>query len=165
MLLAVSLASAFFLPCAFATTTIVISRTADFIRPDEIADNIKNESKLPEAQSQYLQEALVAKRYNVELSDATEVPKSGIYVKVGITAAISEGNAFIGHRKMVGVLAILYINGVEVAKTTKTRDSMGGAFAGFKGSSAVLHRCCNTLGKDLAIWVDQELPTEAIQKK
>lgn len=75
------------------------------------------------------------------------------YAKVEISAAMSAGNAFIGHAKGISVYGVLYQDGKEVHKTTLSRNSMGGVFGGFKGSCSVLYRTANALGKDVAGWL------------
>jgi hypothetical protein len=74
-----------------------------------------------------------------------------------IENALSSGNAFIGHRKQVTTSAKLYANGKEIARSTHTRDSMGGFTGGFKGSCAVLERCANTLANDITTWLKGQL--------
>lgn len=84
------------------------------------------------------------------------------YVDVRIDAAMSAGNAFIGHAKGVAASVRLLRNGEESAKQTFSRNSMGGFFGGFKSSCAVLNRTVNTLGKDVAAWLrDREAAKKA----
>lgn len=47
----------------------------------------------------------------------------------------------------------LYQDGQKVATVMARRVSRGGAFAGFKGSCAVLDRTVNAIGEDLAKWL------------
>lgn len=138
--------------------TVVIPKTAEYLNSDDVADNIKTECNLPAKQTQFLKEFLVDSGFEVQVAETADIPKTGVYLKINIINAISMGNAFVGHKKHVSVLAVLYVEGAEVAKTTMTRDSMGGFGAGFKGSCAVLERCCNALGKDVAVWLKTELP-------
>ena len=46
-------------------------------------------------------------------------------------------------------------DGKEGAQFSGSRSSMGGAFAGFKGSCSVLGRCLEALSKDMAVWLRQ----------
>lgn len=81
------------------------------------------------------------------------VDENEAYANIQIVSAISIGNAFTGHRKSVSVEAVLYKNGAVLGKKLLTRDSGGGAFAGFKSSCDVLDRTVNTLGSDVVKWL------------
>lgn len=85
--------------------------------------------------------------------DAAAKSAQGRTFEVEITNVVSAGNPFIGHRKQVSVRGRLLDGGKEVAIFNGTRSSMGGAFAGFKGSCSVLGRCLEALSKDMAVWL------------
>lgn len=78
---------------------------------------------------------------------------SGRVLHVAITEAVSQGNAFLGHHKGSAAAGTLVENGREVARFRATRYSMGGAFAGFKGSCSVLGRTVKAMGRDIAEWL------------
>lgn len=80
-------------------------------------------------------------------------PKQGPIVDIKISNAVSSGNAFIGHSKSVMVWVDLRVGDRSVAARGFNRDTMGGAFAGFKGSCAVLDRAATVVGKDVAKWL------------
>lgn len=132
---------------------LLVSPSADYPASASVTDNIKNECKLPGAQSESVVAALNAAGITAQAAASNAVPAKGRFLKLEIVSAVSAGNAFTGHNKQVTTAAHLYVNGKEVAQTTKTRDSMGGYFGGYRGSCSVLHRCTNTLGKDIAEWV------------
>jgi len=95
-----------------------------------------------------------APKHGISVHQVTgELPKKGKVVKLSIQDVYSGGNAFIGHRKSATVLAILFIDGEEVSRTTKTRNSAGGAFGAFKGSCSILAHTVNTLGSDIGRWL------------
>jgi len=73
-----------------------------------------------------------------------------------LVSATSAGNAFTGHRKSVTARAEFYVGGKVARTTTLTRDSMGGAFGGLKGSCSVLERTVTTLGADVVKWLKQD---------
>lgn len=144
----------FVLPlCTWAANPIVLSPTAAWLQAERVADNVRNECDLPAFQIDTIKKHLTELSIPCSIASKDEVPATGMYLQVRIVDAISGGNAFIGHRKQVVTSAKLFVDGVEVAITTKTRDSMGGVGGGFKGSCSVLRRCCETLGKDVAEWV------------
>lgn len=139
-----------------AADSIILSPTADWVKPDEIADNVKAECDLPRFQIEEIKKYLTERSLPCSIAAKDEVPATGTYLQVRIIEAVSGGNAFIGHHKHVTISAKLFVNGVEVAKATKARDSMGGFAGNYKGSCTVLHRCCETLGKDVAEWVKEQ---------
>ena len=140
-------------PFAGFAEPLLVSPSADYAANNSVPDNIKNECKLPSAQTESVLAALTAAGISAQAAPSAAVPAKGRFLKLEITDAISAGSAFVGHKKQVTTAAHLFVNGKEVAQTTKTRDSMGGAFGGYRGSCSVLHRCTNTLGKDIADWV------------
>jgi hypothetical protein len=62
------------------------------------------------------------------------------------------GGAWSG-AKSVTVEGVLKENGEVIGSFTGARYSGGGAFGGFKGTCAILGRCIETLGKDIATWL------------
>jgi len=91
--------------------------------------------------------------FNKSPSSDPRKAEQGLALK--LISATSAGNAFTGHRKSVTARAELYLGGKVVRTTTLTRDSMGGAFGGLKGSCSVLERTVTTLGVDVAKWLKQ----------
>ena len=140
-------------PFASLADPLLVSPSADYSPTGSVPENVKTECKLPGAQSESVVAALNAAGIAAQAATSGAVPAKGRFLKLEITGAISAGNAFIGHRKQVTTAAHLFVNGREVAQTTKTRDSMGGIFGGYRGACSVLHRCTDTLGKDIAEWV------------
>jgi hypothetical protein len=51
------------------------------------------------------------------------------------------------------VSGTLYENGQKIASFKARRKSMGGAFAGYKGSCSVLGRTIDTMAEDIAGWL------------
>jgi hypothetical protein len=139
------------LPLAGAAEPLLVSPSASY--GTAVADNIKTECALGEAQSKYVLDALAAAGIPAQAAGADAVPAKGRFLQLRIESAISAGNAFTGHRKQVTTSAHLFLDGREIAQTTQSRDSGGGAFGGYKGSCSVLRRCTATLGKDIAGWL------------
>jgi hypothetical protein len=142
---------------ALAADTSVTIAPVGYAKEHNIAANILAECNLPKSQLDSLLAGLAEVGVGSSLAEQDAVPKKGLYLRVQVDNAISSGNAFIGHNKQVTSSATLFRDGKEAAKQSWTRSSMGGFGAGFKGSCAVLHRCTNTLGKDIAAWVQGEV--------
>lgn len=139
------------IPFASFGQSLLVSPVAGY--GTAVADNIKAECKLSETQSEAVLKQLAAAGVPAQAAASDAVPAQGRYLQLRIESAMSAGNAFTGHRKQVTTSARLFENGKEVAQTTLSRDSGGGAFGGYKGSCNVLRRCAITLGKDIAGWV------------
>jgi hypothetical protein len=142
-----------FLPFASFADPLLVSPSADYAASGSVPDNIKAECKLPAAQSEAVVKELVAAGIPAQVAPSGGVPAKGRFLKLQIESAVSAGNAFMGHQKQVTTSAHLFQDGKEISQATKTRDSMGGVFAGYRGSCSVLHRCTNVLAKDVADWV------------
>lgn len=133
--------------------TIYVGKSAPYTDPAMIKANIVNECDLPGAQIKLLKEQAAAAGVTVVEDESAVAANKGRVLKVEIFNALSQGNAFIGHGKQVTLKGKLLENGKEIGNFTAVRGSMGGAFAGYKSSCAVLHRCQSTLAKDILAWV------------
>ena len=132
---------------------ITMQSSAPYQSEDDIPLKIIDEcTTLGSKLSKFTQSYAKKKGIEINLSDSVD-HSSGKTLVVEITNAVSEGNAFIGHRKFVAVEGSLFENGSKIASFKGQRSSGGGAFAGYKGSCAVLGRCVKTLGKDIAAWL------------
>ena len=140
-------------PCVGFADPLLVSPSADYAASSTVAENIKTECTLPAAQTESVVAALNAAGIPAQAAPGAAVPAKGRFLKLEITGAVSAGNAFTGRSKQVTTSAHLFQNGKEIGQTSKTRDSMGGVFGGYRGSCSILHRCTNTLGKDIAAWV------------
>ena len=101
------------------------------------------------------QRSAAAQGLKIVKNGSVDASKGDQVLVLKILSAISVGHAwsFGGHRKSVSVKAELYKDGKLLDSYTTTRNSMGGALAGFKNSCDVLERTVTTLGSDVAKWV------------
>ena len=90
---------------------------------------------------------------DVVLSSNIDYASAPSALRIEIVNVVSAGNAFTGHSKAMSVKVELLKAGEVTAKTTLSRNSMGGVFGGYKGSCAVLGRVTKALGKDVAAWL------------
>lgn len=135
------------------TMSVTISELIPYKKGAPIAKNIQTECILNEQLSQYIQNYGGEHNLAVKRAPAVTDKHRGKVLLVEIDNAVSQGNAFIGHRKYVKVSGVLYDNSKKVAAFTGARISGGGFWGGFKGSCAVLERTVNTLGRDIAQWL------------
>lgn len=133
---------------------VAMARSTPFAEEAEVSRKIREEcTKLQGQLPAYTREFGAEFGVDVDLVDAIDTAAPGRVLQVEIDEAVSMGNAFIGHRKYSQVRGALYEDGTQVASFKAMRTSMGGAFAGYKGSCSVLGRTIKALGKDIAQWL------------
>ncbi|MBK7949813.1 MAG: hypothetical protein IPK00_13945 [Deltaproteobacteria bacterium] len=133
--------------------TLKVQRPVPYSEDGDISDKIKQECKIDEQLADFLQEYAREQGVEVEFTDRPVDTAAGRVLDLRIVSAISMGNAFIGHQKSTGVAGTLYENGKKVASFKARRQSMGGAFGGYKGSCAVLGRTVKVIAQDIAGWL------------
>ena len=108
---------------------------------EKLADSVKRNSSLP-----------------VTLVDGPLDTSAGRVLQMEILDSVNMGNAFMGRQTYTKIRGTLYQDGKKVGSFKARRNSMGGAFAGFKGACSVLGRTVETLGKDVGGWL--KAPTD-----
>lgn len=132
-----------------AAQDLQLRRPVPYAQDNDISDAIKSECRIGEVLADSIKEhAPVPVRFGLAEPDA-----GGRVLQLEITDAVSMGNAFIGHQKFTKVKGTLFQDGAKVASFKARRNSMGGAFAGFKGSCAVLDRTVRVIGEDIGAWL------------
>ncbi|MCE5233283.1 MAG: hypothetical protein ABFC67_08325 [Mizugakiibacter sp.] len=140
---------------ASAADAVVVPKPVPYAEDSDIAGNIKRECDLGNTLADYIRE--YADKHHVEVRFAPDAkPEApGRVLAVEIRDAVSSGNAFLGHHKSTSVHGKLYQDGKLIGSFKDRRDSMGGAFAGFKGSCSVLGRTVKAIGEDVGAWLAQ----------
>lgn len=136
-----------------ARSTIVIRREVRYADVDKIDRAVVNECNLPQRQAELIEAA--ARKAGVDILRDEEAVKAGKgrILHIEIVDAVSSGNAFIGHRKIVSLKGRMVEDGKELGSFWGRRSSMGGFGGGFMGSCAVLERCLATLAQDVTMWM------------
>lgn len=129
--------------------TAQVQRPVPYAEDNDISDAIKSECRLGEQLADFVKQYAGG---GVELVDQVD-PAHGRVLQLEIVDAVSMGNAWLGHQKYAKVRGTLWQDGARVAGFKARRNSMGGAFAGFKGSCSVLGRTAQALGEDIAAWL------------
>jgi hypothetical protein len=133
---------------------VVMARSTPYAEDADVSRKVREEcTKLPTQLPAYTREFGAEFGVDIDLADDIAIDAPGRVLHVEIDEAVSMGNAFIGHRKYSQVRGTLYEDGAAVASFAAMRASMGGAFAGYKGSCSVLGRTIKALGKDIAQWL------------
>lgn len=133
--------------------TISMQKPVPFSADAEIDGKIRRECTIEVHLADFVQKFGKARGIDVTFVDHTEDVTEGRVLLLEITDAESSGNAFIGHRKLTSVRGQLMENGEVIGTFRGRRNSMGGAFAGYKGSCSVLGRTVRALGEDIAAWL------------
>lgn len=133
--------------------TTVIASEIPFAEHNSIAGNIKHDCHLPKKLSDFIKTYADSYHVPLELKPTVSSSDPGRVLVIEITDAMSAGNAFIGHRKYTQIAGKLYQDGKAIGSFEASRNSGGGAFAGFKSSCAVLGRTVKVLGRDVANWL------------
>ena len=142
-------------PVSLPPGPITIQNPIPYSPGNAVANNIKEECAIDQQLSHYIKEFGMEKGIEIREVAVLDTNGSGNNLKIEITHAISSGNAFIGHHKSTSIRGEFYDNGARLASFTGSRNSGGGAFAGFKGSCAVLGRTVKVLGEDIVNWLKQ----------
>lgn len=133
--------------------SVVIPEQVAYANKDTVDSAILAECALPKRVAELVSQALA--QSGVEVKSVAEAsPKSGEHVLLlEIAQANRAGNAMTGRYTSVTVTGKLYAKGKPTATFVATRNSSGGAFGGFKGTCAVLGRCAQAIGQDVARWL------------
>jgi len=125
--------------------------SARYARNARIANNIKRECKITSQVITFIKES--AQKNGVMVKIVNNVPSGAYVLKVEITDAVSQGNAFIGHNKFTAISGRLVKSGSTIGTFRAARRSGGGFFGGYKSSCSVLGRTVKALGQDVGRWI------------
>lgn len=131
---------------------VTIAESIPYAESADIQRKVREEcTELNRQFAQFIKDYAAEKGIEVVFGDPSS--DTGRVLRVELTNALSQGNAFLGHSKSSSSRGTLFDNGEEVASFRATRNSMGGAFAGYKGSCSVLGRTVDAMGSDVADWL------------
>lgn len=140
-------------PAADAVKSVTIAKSIPYKKGAPIAANILRECTLNTQLSEFIRSYGQENNVGVIRTPRIDTKDKGNVLHVEIVNAVSQGNAFLGHRKFTQIEGTLFNHGKKVAGFTAARFSGGGFFGGYKGSCSVLGRTVETLGKDIAGWL------------
>jgi hypothetical protein len=138
---------------AAASNAVKVAAVIPFAQDATIAGAVRRECQLGEKLSGFIKEYAQEKSVEVIALPQVAAITSGRVLVLEIADSQADGNAFIGHHTFTTVKGRLYQDGAEVGNFTGRRNSMGGAFGGFKGNCSVLGRTVKALGEDIAGWL------------
>lgn len=134
--------------------SIKVAASTPYEEGHDIRNNIINECvNLGTKLATFTQKYSDKKGMQIDLVESVDTSAAGKVLKLEISDAVSQGNAFVGHRKFVEIKGSLWEDGKKIASFDGQRSSGGGFGAGYKSSCSVLGRCVKTLGKDISAWL------------
>ncbi len=135
-----------------AADIIVVPDKIPFGKTTKVSDNVRAECKLEEKIAKFIVD--YGKKHSYQI--VKEKPSSGSYMVLSaeIISVVGTGGGAWSGSKSVKIQGDLKDQARKVIATfTAGRVSGGGAFAGYKGTCAILGRCTKTIGKDVAGWL------------
>lgn len=133
---------------------VTIQSVVPYADDSEVARNIRTECTALQTQlSDYTRQFGSGVGVGVVQAESVDPQAGGRVLVMRIDDAVSMGNAFTGHQKYSRISGELYQDGERVAGFRARRNSMGGAFGGYKGSCSVLGRTMRALGRDVGEWL------------
>lgn len=121
--------------------------------PDAVRSQCELQTKVPEFLAQ-------SAGSSVELVDAPS-RKLGRVLEMEISEVHAPGGGAFSGPKWMSVNGTLYDRGKQIGSFRAKRFSTGGAFGAFKGSCAIIGRCAQAIGQDIAGWL--AAPTQNAQ--
>lgn len=138
-------------------TGILVINPITFKQDAYIRDAVKQECNLPSKLTQFIEQN-AASQYAEILKDSNSTANNAQVLHVEIEQVQGGGGGAWSGAKVVLVKGSLTKNGKKLGDFVARRYSGGGMFGAYKGTCAILGRCVRTLGKDIAIWLQN--PTE-----
>jgi hypothetical protein len=139
---------------ALPAQTVTMARVVPYADDAEVSAKVRSEcGQLQSQLADFVREFGTKAGVTVQFVADAAKDGPGRVLQLEIVEAVSMGNAFIGHQKYSRVQGTLFENGRKLASFKGRRNSMGGAFAGYKGSCSVLGRTMKALGEDIAAWL------------
>jgi len=136
-------------PVAYTGPAVTIASSVPFTKDSEASDAVRKECTLDTRLPEFIEES--AKSQGVKVVRGTAVPhgKGRVLVMEITNVRGVAGGAWSGP-KSVTIDGKLYDSGRLIGSFTARRMSGGGAFGGYKSTCAILGRCVEALGNDVA---------------
>jgi hypothetical protein len=139
-------------PSAAEDVTYTVAKAVPFSENSMATREVKGSCTLDTRLPQFIADA--AKRgVKVVLTDEPLENVEGRVLYLEIVHVLGTGGGAWSGAKSVTVEGKLVEDGNVIGTFTASRYSGGGAFGGFKGTCAILGRCIQAIGKDIAGWL------------
>jgi len=140
---------------------VLLIQEVSFGKEAVVSDAVRRECNLPEKLAQFIKENAAGQYASIVIS-ASVTPADEQVLKIEIENLMGSGGGAWSGAKMVQIKGVLTKNGKQLGDFKARRVSSGGAFAEFKGTCAILGRCVETLGKDVAGWLKNPTPNAVL---
>jgi len=132
---------------------IGIQATTPFSKGNSIRAAVKNECQLQTKLPHFISDFANKHDITVKLKDHISKKSKGKVLVLEITGTQGAGGGAWSGKKSVQAKGELFENGKSIGNFTANRYSGGGFFAAYKGTCSIMGRCVKTMGKDIALWL------------
>lgn len=134
---------------AYSGPAVTIPSSVPFDKNSQATDAVRKECTLDTRLPDFI--ATQAKEQGIKVVRGSATPQGkGRVLVMEITHVLGFGGGAWSGPKSVTVDGKLYDNGKLIGSFTARRQSGGGAWGGYKSTCAILGRCIETLGSDVA---------------
>jgi hypothetical protein len=133
--------------------TVAALKKISFSEDADVREAVREECQIQTQVPEFLKRFGREYGVKVTLVDSLEKANTDQTIEMEITRVHAPGGGGWSGAKSVTVKAKVYENGSLVGDATATRHSSGGMFAGYKGTCAIVGRCAEAIGQDLARWL------------
>lgn len=134
---------------AYTGPAVTIASSVPFDKNSQASDAVRKECTLDTRLPEFIEAQAKEQGIKVVRGSATPQGKGRVLV-MEITHVLGIGGGAWSGPKSVTIEGKLYDNGKLIGSFKARRQSGGGAFAGYKSTCAILGRCIETLGSDVA---------------
>ena len=138
--------------CQAQDTTYTVISPVPFAENSMASSDVKASCTLDTRLPEFIADA-ARRGVTVVVAPDSGDDMEGKVLYLTITHVLGTGGGAWSGSKSVTVEGELKENGEVIGSFTGARYSGGGAFGGFKGTCAILGRCIQALGKDIAAWL------------
>jgi hypothetical protein len=143
---------------AFDGKPVAVARTITFSEESGVRDAVRDQCNLQTKTPKFIKKFGKTYNVNVKLVDDLEASSIDRKLHVTITEVHAPGGGAFSGPKWMQVEGKLTVNGKVIATVKDKRGTTGGYFAVYKGTCAIIGRCTEAIGKDLALWLQK--PTD-----
>lgn len=141
-----------FLPAAALAQAVAVQRKVPFHPESGVRLAVKKECELQTKVPRFVNKYASDYGQTVELVDDLDASDAARKLEIEITQLEAPKN-WADESAWMLVTGTLYERGEKVASVQSLRATEGGAFARFKSSCAIIGRCTEAIGDDLAGWL------------
>jgi len=136
-------------PKAYSGPAVTVASSVPYDKDSNATESVRKECALDTRLPEFIEESAKSQGVQVVRGTASPHGKGRVLVMEIVNVHGTAGGAWSG-AKSVTIGGKLYDNGKLIGSFTARRMSGGGAFGGYKSTCAILGRCVQALGSDVA---------------